>query len=428
MLTSNNPNRYSGYAPPPPSGWPWRTYGTDMSLSYGRRGVIGASNAFQRKMDATGASLTQQDQEVIAMNLVAHNSRAIGTEMVPYGDCDLAGHIYQGLPCFGARDEMDVSSPGMMRIFSLPEFNKHLYRNRDGRSLTSNTRHASSIMNNFSYVGINSTVGEPNQDKSYSINAREVSQEFHGVTDRLTDIYAPAYEWFNTSSRDAVRDDVGYERPMAIAPQTVFSSTTLYLVLMPVSVAFVLGMTKNPFPTLRGLYGFSERNLYDDGSSDADVAGFMDGCEYYDRWSDTPFAKDVVASVGAPSVGAGDDDEFEAARPANRARRDNLWDGLSPFNAVTYSVLPFTSNSPTPPSPNQFVVSSKCGAPEARVLRIGSYSPDQKFFANAAHRGYDRIFASGRVVHDAVINPNSNHADFQRALPQISAVLWTTGH
>lgn len=390
----------------------------------------GFSNAFQNSMHSSGADLTQQDQEVVSMTVMAHNSRRICTDIVHQNDQDIVGHIYEGLPCFGERDDISTSAaPGMVRVYSLPEFNRMLYRARSGHHASRNVYNAAAIMSNYSYLGMNSTVGEANQDKSYHIPARVISQEMHGSTERLSDIFSPSYEWFNDTAEDAVQHDVGYPRPMAHATDCVQSTTSLYLVLMPVSFDFAHGFTANPFPLLRDLHRFAS---YHANNVDRDAERpsiYFDGGDSFETWEDTPFSTlfyDGDAPADADEGNNGD--EFEQPRPAIRVRREDADSDRNRFGGVTYSVVPFASNSPSPPSPKDFMVCSLPGAPEARVFRVGSYAVDQKFFIGTHHQERDRVFASSRAVHDAVIKPGNSHEYHYQRLPSMAATLGTCGH
>lgn len=433
----------SWYAPPPPSGYPTvLASGTQFRMPTQITGTPGVpDNAYQAAMERSGATFAKQDQITIAAVMTAHDSRREYQSILPSGNV-LQNRIYRGLPCFVQKDTNDTHLvPGMVRLYSLPEMNRYLYENRNVQDVTLNSRNACAIESRFNFAGVNATIDHPADPARASLPRRVVSQEMFGVTETLADIFSPSDTYFNFEHQLEVQRDVGYQRRMALGAEVIQSMTNLYLILMASTIGFVTGKVPSPYPKVADVRAFA--GLFDRSGDEGRY--YIDGAEHYANWIDTPFAKQGQGRDHVDMDDVDEDPEMASARRRlNRLRRvddaerddDNLEElDVRPAQRrrvgrpvvrdtdVCYALIPFASNRGEPPSPEEFMVTSEVGAPEARVYHIGRYAVDQKFVSNPdTSRRYD-LFSSPDAVHNAVINPHSDHAKFLVDVPYMAAHL-----
>lgn len=421
-------------AAPPPGNYMTMVRGAQPLVSMRQQASYQpADNAYQAAMIASGAIATSQDEQTVVCSVIAHDMRREFHRATP-GAGNLANRIIAGMPHFVHVEALNTMiSRHHTSIYSLPEINRYLANMCSEMSLEHNTRCARSIERSFNPIGINSTVSGPTFAATRD-RGRPAVMEISGVTKKCADIFSVSDAWFNRASENAVAGDVGYRRRMARAATSMHVGTGLYLILMPTTYAFLMGLTNNPYPTLAALYRFALESSGMVIEGDPTAREFIDGMDNYDTWDTTPFATIVggridraggaaVAAVAAAAGGAVrrreevdilvDARGREAPAARRRADRNN--------NDVVYAFVPFACHGARP-VPSDFMVSSFVGAPEARVYQVGTFSLDQRFAVGSMVMDTSAEVLPS-TVRSAVLDYREFNLDAINQIPLVPAIL-----
>lgn len=359
-----------------------------------------ADTGYMNAANATRASYAKGDQPTIVARLVVSaRDIEVGMTHYPPPDAHSAPHtrLAPGMPLFAEKTPSNQCTVAL----SLPDLNARLFAKRGEHAY----RCGQTIADNFRIMGVTSTTLDPmfgySRESARSIYSQQTQIHANAVVDGTT----PGVSAIGCNSLDVFGDDnlsgrAIDNKPIPCAGNTAGAS--VYLVLMPVSAAYVKGDSKRIMPTAAELTTLIRRTPTQPFTLDSDtqappveddLVAPPDGVA---AAAPTPATLGLFAHRETPvSV---QEKRFGAVpTPANALLSIGVGPGVAAVHdfPVCYQYVPFMSFSHQVPHAESFVAYAGAAAPFVKVYPFFTTSVDH----SAVHGAPSTTPIGREIIH-----------------------------